>query len=62
LDTCSLYRERLYRLIFRNLLTITCATLLVLKSTAYTAVLAICQLKSCIESLNTLDMTTLIRR
>jgi hypothetical protein len=40
LDTHSLYRERLYRPIFRNLLTITYTTLLVLKSTAYTAISA----------------------
>ena len=40
LDTRSLYRERPYRPIFKNLLTITYTTLLVLKSTAYTAVSA----------------------
>jgi hypothetical protein len=40
LDTRSLYRERLYGPIFKSLLTITYTTLLVLKSTAYTAVLA----------------------
>jgi len=40
LDTRSLYRERLYGPILRNLLTITRTTLPVLKSTAYTAVLA----------------------
>jgi hypothetical protein len=40
LDTRSLYRERLYGPIFRNLLTITRTTLPVLKSTTYTAVLA----------------------
>ena len=56
LDTRSLYRERLYGPIFRNLLTITRATLLVLKSTAYTAVSATLQPKSYIESLNALDM------
>jgi len=40
LDTYFLYRERPYRPIFRNLLTITYTTLLVPKSTAYTTILA----------------------
>jgi hypothetical protein len=40
LDIRSLYRERLYRPIFRNLLIITYATLLVWKSTTYTTILA----------------------
>ena len=42
LDTRSLYGERLYGPIFRNLLTITRTTSLVRKSTAYTAVSATC--------------------
>jgi len=62
LDTRSLYRERPYGPIFRNLLTITRATLPVLKSTACTAVSATRQPKSYIESLNALDTTTLIGR
>ena len=62
LDTRSLYRERLYGPTFRNLSTITRATLPVLRSTAYTAVSATRQPKSCIESLNALDIITLIER
>ena len=39
-NTRSLYRERLYRPIFKSPLTIAYATSLVLRSTAYTAALA----------------------
>jgi hypothetical protein len=62
LDTCSLYRERLYGPIFKSLLTIIYATSPVLRSTAYTATSATYQLKSCIESLNALDITMLTGR
>jgi len=62
LDTRSLYGERLYRPIFRNLLTITRATLPVRRSTVYIIVLATRQPKSYIESLNALDTTTSIGR
>jgi hypothetical protein len=41
LNTYSLFKERLYRPIFKSYLNIIYITLLVLKSTAYTAVLAI---------------------
>jgi hypothetical protein len=46
---------------FKSPLTIIRVTLLVLKSTAYTAVSAIYQPKSYIKSLNALDITMLIR-
>jgi len=61
-DTRFLYRERLYGPTFRNLLTITRTTLLVLRSTACTAILATRQLKNYIKSLNALDIITLIGR
>ena len=62
LDTHSLYGERPYGRTFKSLLTTTHATSLVQKCTVYTAALATRQLKSCIESLNVLDMTMLTRR
>jgi len=62
LDTRSLYKERLYGPIFRNLSTITRATLPVRRSTVYIIVLATRQPKSYIESLNALDTTMLIGR
>ena len=62
LNTHSLYRERPYGLIFKSLLTITYATLLVQKSIDYTAILATPQLKSYIKSLNTLDIIMLTGR
>ena len=62
LDTRSLYKERPYGRTFRNPLTITRASLLVQKSTAYTAVLATLQPKSYIKSLDTLDTTMLTGR
>ena len=40
LDTRSLYREKLYRRTFKSFLTITYATLLVPRSTAYIVALA----------------------
>ena len=62
LNTRFLYRERPYGHTFKSLLTTTYATSPARKSIACTAALDTRQLKSYIESLNALNITTLTER